>query len=434
VEGAQQSAGSNGVIATSQSEHGITSASISEQSLKVLQGLNGAGYEAYLVGGGVRDLLLGREPKDFDVVTDARPEQVRRLFRNSRLIGRRFRLAHVYFGRNIVEVATFRAAPGSEGGESLLREGRIIRDNAYGTIDEDARRRDFTINALYYNIRDNSVLDYAGGGEDLKHGLIRLIGDPDTRYREDPVRMLRAVRFAAKLGFRIESHSERPLRELAPLLDDIAPARLFDEVLKLFQGGFALATFEELRQYGLFERLFPDTEVSLSREEQGFPITFVSRALQNTDKRIREGKPVTPAFLYAALLWEPVRHLARRYHEQDMDEFEALQAAGREALSRQLAHTSIPKRFSIPMREIWQLQLCFRTRTGKRSMRLLAHPRFRAAYDFMCLREAAGEDLEGCCEWWTKIQELAPEERAAKVRPARKRRRGRRPRARNVTA
>jgi poly(A) polymerase len=434
VEGAQQSAGSNEVIATSQSEHGIARASISEQSLKVLQGLNGAGYEAYLVGGGVRDLLLGREPKDFDVVTDARPEQVRRLFRNSRLIGRRFRLAHVYFGRNIVEVATFRAAPGSDAGESLLREGRIIRDNAYGTIDEDFQRRDFTINALYYNIRDNSVLDYAGGGEDLKHGLIRLIGDPDTRYREDPVRMLRAVRFAAKLGFRIEPDSERPLRELAPLLDDIAPARLFDEVLKLFQGGFALATFEALRHYGLFERLFPDTEVSLSREEEGFPITFVSRALQNTDKRIREGKPVTPAFLYAALLWEPVRHLARRYQEQDMDEAEALQAAGREVLSRQLTRTSIPKRFSIPMREIWQLQPRFRARTGKRSMRLLAHPRFRAAYDFMCLREAAGEDLESCCEWWTKIQQLAPAEQAAKVRPTRKRRRGRRPRAKNVTA
>ncbi|MEA3411282.1 MAG: polynucleotide adenylyltransferase PcnB [Pseudomonadota bacterium] len=414
-------------MSTSQREHGITRASISEQSLKVLQGLNGAGYEAYLVGGGVRDLLLGREPKDFDVVTDARPEQVRKLFRNSRLIGRRFRLAHVYFGRNIVEVATFRAAPGSDGGESLLREGRIIRDNAYGTIDEDALRRDFTINALYYNIRDNTVLDYAGGGEDLKHGLIRLIGDPDTRYREDPVRMLRAVRFAAKLGFRIDPESERPLRELGPLLEDIAPARLFDEVLKLFQGGFALDTFEVLRHYGLFERLFPDTEESLSREEEGFPITFVSRALQNTDKRIREGKPVTPAFLYAALLWEPVRHLARRFQEEGMGDLEALQTASREVVSRQIAHTSLPKRFSIPMREIWQLQPRFRTRTGKRPMRLLDHPRFRAAYDFMCLREAAGEDLEGSCEWWTQIQELDPETRAARIRQPRKRRRGRRP-------
>ncbi len=412
-------------------EHGISRADISENALRVLYGLKRGGFAAYLVGGGVRDLLLGREPKDFDVVTDARPEQVRKLFRNCRLIGRRFRLAHVYFGREIVEVATFRAIPAPGTGGVLLDEGRILRDNVYGTIEEDAVRRDFTINSLYYNIRDFTVVDYVGGLEDLRAGLIRLIGEPERRYREDPVRMLRAVRFAAKLGFRIHPDSDAPIEPLAPLLEEMPPARLFDEVLKLFQGGYAVETFELLRHYGLFGRLFPLTEETLAQEECGFPHMFVTHALASTDARIQEGKPVTPAFLYATLLWEPVRLRAAELQARgDLAPLPALQRAGREVLQVQLRHTSIPRRFSLGMREIWELQPRFRYRTGRRPHRFLEHPRFRAAYDFLCLRARAGEDMEEACQWWTRFQELAPEERAATTsgqkRPARRRKRRRR--------
>jgi poly(A) polymerase len=412
-------------------EHGISRADISENALRVLYGLKRAGFAAYLVGGGVRDLLLGREPKDFDVVTDARPEQVRRLFRNCRLIGRRFRLAHVYFGREIVEVATFRAIPDADAEGVVVDEGRILRDNVYGTIEEDAVRRDFTINSLYYNIRDFSVVDYVGGLEDLRAGLIRLIGDPERRYREDPVRMLRAVRFAAKLGFRIHPQTEAPIPRLAHLLGEMPPARLFDEVLKLFQGGYEVETFELLRHYGLFGHLFPLTEEALALEECGFPHTFVTHALASTDARVQEGKPVTPAFFYAALLWEPVRlRAAELAAREDMAPLPALQRAGREVIQAQLRHTSVPRRFSLGMREIWELQLRFRYRSGKRPYRFLEHPRFRAAYDFLCLRARAGEDVEEACQWWTRFQEAPPEERAAmtsggKKKSARRRRRRR---------
>lgn len=422
------------------SEHGISRARISDNALKVLYRLKEAGYQAYLVGGGVRDLLLGREPKDFDVATDARPEQVKALFRNCRLIGRRFRLAHVFFGKETIEVATFRAMLGAEeeaqgeGGDRLIEDGRILRDNVYGDIDQDAWRRDFTINALYYNIRDFSVVDYANGMEDLRRGVLRLIGDPARRYREDPVRMLRAVRFAAKLGFRIHPDSEAPLAELGGLLREISPARLFDEVLKLFHGGAALQTFELLRHYGLFAQLFPLTEQSLSHEEQGFPLTFVANALANTDERINAGKPVTPAFLYAVMLWEPVRERARRY--QDLGEVQALAQAGEEIIAEQLQYTSLPRRFSIPVREMWALQPRFHQRSGKRPLRLLAHPRFRAAYDFFCLRARSGEALVEECEWWTRLQEVSLEEQQRMVQsqggagaPGRRRRR-RRPRRR----
>ncbi len=403
-------------------EHGISRADISEHALRVLYGLKRAGFAAYLVGGGVRDLLLGREPKDFDVVTDARPEQVRKLFRNCRLIGRRFRLAHVYFGREIVEVATFRAIPDADAEGVLLDGGRILRDNVYGTIEEDAVRRDFTINSLYYNIRDFSVVDYVGGLEDLRAGLVRLIGEPERRYREDPVRMLRAVRFAAKLGFRIHPDTETPIPSLARLLGEMPPARLFDEVLKLFQGGCAVETFELLRHYGLFGQLFPLTERVLAGEECGFPHTFVTHALASTDARIQEGKPVTPAFLYAALLWEPVRLRAAELEaREEMAPLPALQRAGREVIQAQLAHTSIPRRFSLGMREIWELQLRFRYRSGKRPYRFLEHPRFRAAYDFLCLRARAGEDVGEACQWWTHFQEAGIEQRAAMTRGGRKR-------------
>ncbi|MGH8513167.1 MAG: polynucleotide adenylyltransferase PcnB, partial [Gammaproteobacteria bacterium] len=292
------------------SGHIISRANIDERALKVLYRLKNAGFQAFLVGGSVRDLLLGREPKDFDVATDALPEQVRELFRNCRLIGRRFRLAHVHFGRDIIEVATFRGADAAEeDGRVLTEDGRILRDNVYGNIDNDAWRRDFTVNALYYNIEDFSVVDYVGGMDDIKAGQIRVVGNTQQRFREDPVRMLRAVRFAVKLGFSIHPQTATPIFELAPLLSEIPPARLFEEILKLFLGGCAVQTFEQLRHYGLFGQLFPQVEACLSEEEGGFPHMFLARALQNTDRRIAEGKPVTPAFLISALLWDPMRRL-----------------------------------------------------------------------------------------------------------------------------
>ena len=385
----------------------------------------------------MRDLLLGREPKDFDVATDASPEQVREVFRNCRLIGRRFRLAHVQFGREIIEVATFRA--GQDAQESELHqtdEGRLLRDNVYGTIEQDALRRDFTVNALYYNIADFSIIDYAGGVEDLNNGVLRLLGDPETRYREDPVRMLRAVRFAAKLGFRVAPETESPISEFAPLLAEVPAARLFEETLKLFLGGTAVGSFEKLRQYGLFAQLFPETEASLALLEHEFPLTLVLKGLENTDNRIREDKPVTPAFLFAVLLWEPVRRLALELQAGGAAPYQAIQQAAAEVVSRQLEHVSLPRRFSTPMQEIWGLQSRFAQTRGKRPHKLLTHPRFRAAYDFMLLRAESGEADPELAAWWTAFQDgnadaPAPTEAAPAGRRSRRggRRRRRKPAA-----
>ena len=399
------------------SEHAISRANISSNALKVLYRLKGAGYDAFLVGGGVRDMLLGREPKDFDIATNARPEEVKKLFRNCMLIGRRFRLAHVRFEKEIIEVATFRAqGDGASDDEARTENGRILRDNVYGTLEEDAWRRDFTVNALYYNIQDFSVVDYVDGMADLQSGMLRLIGDPRQRYHEDPVRMLRAVRFAAKLGFRIHPDSEAPIFELAHLLEDIPSARLFDEILKLFLGGCAVQSFELLRHYGLFAYLFPQTEACLAQEREGFPLTLLIRALQNTDARIAEGKPVTPAFLYAALLWEPLRQAMAGQEAEAMGEIQALQQAAYAVEGQQLARTALPKRFGVPMREIWTLQIRLRRTTGLRPLRLVEHPRFRAAYDFMLLRRDAGEDIGDLCQWWTEFQGLDDNERMKQVR------------------
>lgn len=386
-------------------DHVISRANISENALKVLYRLKKAGYEGYLVGGGVRDLLLGREPKDFDVATNALPDEVKTLFRNCRLIGRRFRLAHVHFGREIIEVATFRGH--HDGGDDAGRteNGMIVRDNVYGTLEEDAWRRDFTVNALYYNINDFSVVDYTGGLEDLRSGRLRTIGDPRQRYREDPVRMLRAIRFASKLGFRNDETSDAALFELGHLLEDVASARLFDEVLKLFMGGYAVETFELLRHYRLFGYLFPETDELLHFEDKGFPLTFIVRALENTDARIREEKPVTPAFLCAALLWEPVRRQAALLAEAGASPIQAIQMAGDEVVARQVRHVAFPKRFSLQAREIWVLQERLTRLNGKRPLRLLEHPRFRAAYDFLLLRSENDENLGDLAEWWTSFQE-----------------------------
>lgn len=393
------------------SEHNISRANISPNAVKVLYRLRDAGHRACLVGGGVRDLLLGREPKDFDIATDARPEQVYRLFRNCRLIGRRFRLAHIQFGQEIIEVATFRAHGTDRedrDGPTVERaeDGRILRDNVYGAIEEDAWRRDFTINALYYDIANFAVLDYVGGMADLQAGLIRLIGDPAQHYHEDPVRLLRAVRFAAKLGFRIDPATEAPLRQLGHLLEKIPPARMFDEILKLFLGGCAVQTFELLRHYRLFGWLFPATERCLSHQQQHYPKTLLVRALAGTDQRLAEGQPISPAFLFAALLWEPLWEHLRQLQAEGLDEHEALQAAADPVIQAQLRHTALPRRYSLPMREIWELQARLAVITGKRPLRLFAHPRFRAAYDFLLLRAEVDEQAAEWADWWTRFLAL----------------------------
>jgi poly(A) polymerase len=413
-------------------QHTISRDSISESALKVLYRLKNAEYKAYLVGGGVRDILLGREPKDFDVVTDAKPEQIRELFRNCRLIGRRFRLAHVRFGAEIIEVSTFRAPHHvSDQGEGHVEDGRIIRDNVYGDIDDDVWRRDFTINALFYNIKDFSIVDYVGGVKDLEAGQLKLIGDPSQRYIEDPVRMLRAVRFSSKLGLRIHPEAEKPINQYANLLEGIPPARLFEEMLKLFMGGCALQTFESLRHYNLFQYLFPQTDKLLDKHEKDYPHAFIMQALKNTDQRLSEGNTVTPAFLIAAFLWEPMRTIADERIGQGMSEMEAVQFAGDAVISKQISSLSMPRRFTHMARDIWSLQVRLK-RTKKRSFRVLMHPKFRAAYDFLLLRSEAGEPLEDLVEYWTNEQLEEPLAGKDKIKSgshkprARRRPRGRR--------
>ncbi len=295
----------------SRQEHSISRRDISENALKVLYRLNKAGYDAYLVGGGVRDLLLGKQPKDFDIATNATPEEVRRLFRNCRLVGRRFRLAHILFGRDVIEVATLRghheeAASAKQQAASRSREGMLLRDNVYGSIDQDAERRDFTVNALYYDISDYSVRDYAGGMEDLEQGVIRLIGDPETRYREDPVRMLRAVRFAVKLDMTINAATAAPIPHLAGLLRDIPSARLFEESLKLLQAGQGQQTYRMLREYGLFQQLFPLLSEYFTEDFSSQTEKMLDLVLSSTDRRVAENMRLNPAFLFAAMLYYPV--------------------------------------------------------------------------------------------------------------------------------
>jgi poly(A) polymerase len=435
------------------SEHSISRAAISPNALKVLYRLKEAGYQGFLVGGAVRDLLLGLRPKDFDVATDALPEEVRRLFRNCRLIGRRFRLAHVYFGNEIIEVATFRAAaaPEREDAEDLDADvgaeagaegeaeprvdepiadfvapsdsehrafdtrGRILRDNIYGTIEEDVWRRDFAANGLYYNIEDFSIWDFVDGVNDVKARRLKMIGDPETRYREDPVRMLRAVRFAAKLDFSIEPNTEGPIRRLAYMLDGVPPARLFDEVLKLFLSGFGAKAYELLRQYGLFEHLFPQSAAAFALPPYAYAADMLKLGLDNTDARIAADKPVTPTFLFAVLLWSAVLRELNEMQAGPTPDLALLMQACDRVLRVQQSRVSIPRRFSIPMRELLMLQPRFNRRSGVKSLSLLQHPRFRAAYDFLLLRAQAGVADPELAKWWTDIQVLPQEERVALV-------------------
>lgn len=398
-------------------QHPISRKDISRAALNVLYGLHKAGFEAYLVGGCLRDLLCGRQPKDFDVVTNATPDQVHRLFKRSRIIGRRFQIVHVRFGPEVIEVSTFRALQRQDldDDQHLAHEetGLVLRDNAWGSIEEDALRRDFTVNALYYNIADFALYDFMRSREDIEHGVVRLIGDPELRYREDPVRMLRAARFSAKLGFELEPSSADPIPRMAELLLQVPPARLFDEVLKLFLSGHARASYDELHRLGLFSFLFPETDLCLRGEQGEIWEALILAAMDNTDARLVEGKPVTPAFIFAVLLWPVVVARLDKHRADGVPPAPALHKAASWALDRQIRHTAVPRRFSTVMREMWDLQQRLPRRGRKRANLLLQNPRFRAAYDFLLLREQAGEIKAGLGAWWTRYQEADEHERHA---------------------
>ena len=387
-----------------QEYHGINHRDLSRGSLRVIEVLQHAGFEAYLVGGGIRDLLLGKHPKDFDVATSAKPVEVQSLFRKARIIGRRFQIVHVRMGSEIIEVTTFRGSAENSLLQQANASGMLVRDNVFGSVEDDAVRRDFTMNALYYDPSNHEILDFVSGYDDLEDGMIRIIGDPETRYREDPVRMLRAVRFVGKLGLQLEADTAEPIRRLAPLLRDVSPSRLFDEILKLLQAGHGQATFPELVKYDLLRPLFPQTEALLGGADESQHQHLIDLALLNTDTRLNEGKSVTPAFLYAALHWPQVQHRWQELEAEGNGRTQALTIACSETLDFNQQFIAIPKRFSVTIREIWELQMKLEKRHGRRPDSTLEHPRFRAGYDFLLLRERSGEIPGGLGEWWTQYQ------------------------------
>ena len=361
------------------------------------------------------------------MATDATPEEVRALFKNSRIIGRRFRLVHIRFGRDIIEVATFRAHDEDSPKTELDTHGRILRDNTFGEIEEDAIRRDFTINALYYDIHDYSLLDYAGGLEDIDKRQLRLIGDAATRYQEDPVRMLRAVRFAAKLDFSIEASSASAIYEYGHLLAVIPPARMFDEVIKLFHSGKAVRVFELLREYRLLKYLVPALDEWLQQEPNEMMLDFIDQALVNTDDRVNTGQPVSPAFIFAVLLWPAVQEQASRLQPDKQKLIPALAQVGETVMKRQVRHISIPRRFSQMARDIWTSQPRFHRTQGKQPLRMLGYPVFRAAYDFMLIQSMVGLFPHKLSHWWTDFQsQHEVEQEPARRKTPRARRRPRR--------
>lgn len=411
-------------------KHGISRDRISICARRVTEGLQAKGFKAYVVGGAVRDLLLDREPKDFDVATDATPEQVRETFRRSRIIGRRFRLVHVMCGQDTVEVSTFRAMQAQSDDEDHVKDehGRVLRDNVFGTQEEDAMRRDFTVNALYYDPSTEEILDYCGGVRDLESGVLRMIGEPRTRYREDPVRMLRAVRLAAKLGLKVDRATLAPIREMAPLLQNVPGARLFEEMLKLLLSGHSRACVTRLRDEGLHHGLLPMLDVIL---EQPLGERFVMLALERTDERIRADKPVSPGFLFAALLWHEVLAAWKQAQDRGVAPVPALHEAMDQVLSVQADKMSVPRRFGADMKEIWTLQWRFLQRSGRRPYRVLESPKFRAGFDFLLLRCESGEIDAEVGDWWARFQDASDEERSRMLLPpeagaGRKRRRRRR--------
>jgi poly(A) polymerase len=387
-------------------KHHLSKTDVSSNALKVLNRLISSGFQAYLVGGSVRDLLLHKAPKDFDVATNATPNEIRQLFRNARIIGRRFKLVHILFHREIIEVATFRGHEHDAVDASHQRneKGMLIRDNVFGSLDEDAWRRDFTINSLYYNVSDSSIIDFTGGVKDVAEKCIRMIGDPPTRYAEDPVRMLRAIRFGAKLHFQLAPETKAPLLELNHLITQVAASRLFDEAAKLYQCGNSLAVQQLLLEHGLFQYLFPQTYYLLDKHDS--ISAFINIALENTDNRIRDDKPVTPAFMFAVLLWFPMLQQAKAIQQSGLDPLPAIDKAMSMVLAEQNKVISIPKRYLQVVREIWLLQYRFPKRQGNRAFHLLTHPRFRAAYDFMALRALADDESMELAQWWTNFQEV----------------------------
>ena len=385
------------------SDHGIAVQQLCPHATEVVRRLQDEGYEAYIVGGSVRDLLLGKVPKDYDVATDAIPEEVKTVFPRCRLIGRRFRLAHVRLSGTLIEVATFRGPKVSDADDHKHQNGRILRDNVWGSLEEDAVRRDFTINALFLDPVSNEIRDFVGGYKDLSDRKLRLIGDARTRYREDPVRLLRAARFVAKLGVEPAADTAAPIREMAVLLHDIPPARLFEEVCKLFMTGHAARTWDALQRFQLTRALFPVLEGN-SGSGQARAGKLLIQALRNTDERIAVEKSVTPAFLLAAILWQPVRARADALQATGLNEYAALGEAADEVMSKQVQRTSIPRRFSVFTRQIWTMQPRFRNTRGRRAKSLLQERRFRAGYDFLLLRAVEDESLQALCDHWTEAQ------------------------------
>lgn len=389
--------------------HHVSKTDISPNALKVLSRLHKAGFEAYVVGGSVRDLLLRKAPKDFDVATNATPNQIRDLFRNARIIGRRFKLAHILYHREIIEVTTFRGHGNDTFDENQKKtndRGMLVRDNVYGSLEEDAWRRDFAVNALYYNAHDSTLIDFTGGFPDITTKSLRILGDPMVRYKEDPVRMLRAVRFCAKLHFHMVPETAKPILHLGHLITHISGSRLFDEMVKLYQCGEAVAAHRLLVEHGLFAYLFKQT---FDLMDSTYPIeSFINIALENTDKRIHDNKPVTPAFIFAVLLWFPLLQQVKILKEEGMAPLPALEKAMSLIIMMQNQTIAIPKRFTQTMREMWIMQYRFPRRMGGRAYHLLEHPRFRAAYDFLLLRAIAGDESVELADWWTTFQESTP--------------------------
>ncbi len=380
-------------------EHGIDPGLVSSHALRVTQTLQQAGFKAFLVGGAVRDLLLGVKPKDFDVATNATPEEVKKLFRRAFIIGRRFQIVHVMFGQELIEVTTFRGAAAGDAPKD--EHGRVLRDNTFGEQHEDAVRRDFTINAMYYDPAAQTVLDYHQGIADIRAKKLRMIGPPEARYREDPVRMLRVVRFAAKLKFEIDQATREPIQVMAPLVNNVPAARVFDEMLKLLLSGHAMACLTQLRKEGLHHGLLPLLDVVL---EQPLGEKFVRLALANTDERVRQGKPVSPGFLFASLLWHQVLEKWKAYEAAGEHSLPALHLAADDVLETQTDTLAIQRKIAADMREIWAMQPRFDRRVGKSPYKLLEHLRFRAGYDFLMLRCASGEIEQEIGDWWSEFQ------------------------------
>ncbi|WWO74179.1 polynucleotide adenylyltransferase PcnB [Histophilus somni] len=392
------------------SQYGIMPRMISRNALSVVEKLHRNGYEAYIVGGCLRDLLLGKKPKDFDVATNAKPEQVQAIFqRQCRLVGRRFRLAHIMFGRDIIEVATFRAAHSDNHNERQAKQnnaGMLLRDNVYGTIEQDAERRDFTVNALYYNPQNNTLRDYFNGIEDLKAGKLRLIGDPVKRYQEDPVRMLRSIRFMAKLDMFLDKPSQEPIKKMAHLLKNIPPARLFDESVKLLQAGYGIKTYQLLREYGLFDQLFPTLTPYFTDKADSFAEKMIITALTSTDERVADNLPINPAFLFAAFFWYPLREKVEILkNEGSFNNHDAYALASNDILDAFCTALAAPRRHTTVIRDIWFLQLQLLKRTGSAPMRVMEHAKFRAAFDLLVMRAQieGGEAIE-LATWWHEYQ------------------------------